>query len=165
VPYIPANPQDIMAALPDSMRRNERPLIWVPSNVILRLSALWMVACVDIGTCGGHPRRLNLEHIDQADRVAVLWSHGIPIATITDPSKVQAARAFFLRHRDGWIEPWTGLRAGARELRFYQGDGKQAIADLDFSETYITSGGMYMKVPSKEITELATALGIPWPPG
>lgn len=88
----------------------------------------------------------------------------VTIANITDQTKVEAARAFVERHHDGWIEAWTGPTEGARQLRFYQADGRQAIQEVSFSETYIASGGLYIRLPPDEIATLATSLGLQWPP-
>jgi hypothetical protein len=88
-------------------------------------SALVVVGCQDIGACGSYPIRLNFDHIEQADRVRVLWSGNIPIADIRDPRTVEAARTFVERHREGWREAWTGPRTGERHLHFYRGESQQ----------------------------------------
>jgi len=120
------------------------------------------IACQDISSCGGHPRRLEFENIGQADRIDVIGTGNEMVASITDRTRIQAAVIFIDRYHDGWIEAWTGPRAGALNLQFYE--GSRETASFGISERYIAAGGLFQKVPESEITALAAQLGLRWPP-
>lgn len=87
------------------------------TGLALSLTAISLVAC-DYCACGSSPRRPDFGPLDRAARIEVIWNGTTPLTTTTDPTKVQAARAFIERHRDGWVQSWTGHTIGARQLVF-----------------------------------------------
>lgn len=130
------------------------------SSTYLLIVAALTVACSSMTACG---RRWTIDtgKIAGADRVDVIL-HNEPIATISDPQRVRDIVEFFGRYREGWSEPIGGPLGPSLNFFFYQKG--QYLGDFGIGLDYITTGASSRPAPASEINNLASRLGLKWPP-
>jgi len=115
-----------------------------------------------------------LNDAEQANRVVVMGGVGgtQKLATIDDPSKVQAAVAFLKQHPDGWRESWNAGGGGEFNLMLYRGDHLLGMFGLTPSVTpdgkrsrtsLVSVGGVIQRIDTSEVDALAHHLGLKWP--
>ena len=113
-------------------------------------------------SCGPHPRRLEFPDYARAEKIDVIGTGREKVAEITDKAKIRDAAAFVERYHDGWIDAWTGPRAPSLQLQFYK-DGKY-LGEFGIADDYLVDGFLSRDVPPSQIAQLASRLGLQWPP-
>lgn len=114
------------------------------------------------GSTGQPTKTVEFGELHSANRIEVRRPFDRPVTVITDVQKIQTAAEFIQRHRNGWIDVWTGPRAPELMLDFYKGD--RFVGEFGISTSYLVAGSLSQNAPVDEIAKVAADLGLQWPP-
>src|SRR5688572_22205852 len=105
------------------MRSVSRPGTAPRAAARLGASIVCLLACL-AAACTGSGEKPTFSHslgdLSRADRIEVSVAGVTPVATITDPAKVEAIITFVERYRDGWTDVWSGA-GSERIVTLYSG--------------------------------------------
>lgn len=108
-------------------------------------SLLMLVTCAP--GCGqSHQKTLDFAGLLTADRIEVRTTSDRAVATVAEQGKIRAAAEFIEKHRDGWVDVWTGPRAPWLILDFYR--DRRYIGGFGIATSYLVAGSLSQDAPS-----------------
>lgn len=130
-------------------------IVFVMSVAVVAVTAC--AACAHVGR-----QRLDLRSLQGADRIEVRSATDKPVASITDPAKIQKAIEFIERRQDRWGDR-TSPTVPTYQLRFFHGDkylGGYGVTDDTVVAFPTHQGWWWRDVTPAEISALLKQLGV-----
>lgn len=141
----------------------------LPSVVrCIREATLLLCACGLAGinaSCGdpGPPVSRDFSALSAATRIEVQDIGVHPLAVVTDPEKIRAARDFIKQYENGWKSPrWQGAAPSRRRFDFWDGD--RYLGGFGINPDTLTTENYYQAAPAAEIAKIADLFELKWPP-
>ena len=134
--------------------------VWRIRNAAL-LPGVCGLACI-AAACGGRPVTKDFSGLSTATRIEVHDVGVRPLAVITDPERIQAARDFIKHYDKGWKSPrWQGPAPSRRRFDFWDGD--RYLGGFGINPDTLTTDNYYQEAPAEEIARIAALFELKWP--